>query len=280
MDPADQPRGSQSRWLSEFWVPHRSELVRIAANLLTDPEVAVVAIMTPPSSHAAIARAALEAGRHVFCEKPLATDPSAAADVLAAVGPELAGGPLDGLLPRVTGRATLDGERVLVETRLPGRVSQDSAVTPVALTAITALHRATASSVRVGPALLDAWVDQPLVAGLDLAQRVGDAFVDVGHGVVDALAAVTLGVAVAQLHRLEGAGGGARGHRGPRQDAVLKQHLDLDGRVAARVQDLPGGDVLDACHCSYSFIRVLGVPARRCASTVLTINRGANPPSA
>jgi predicted dehydrogenase len=53
-------------------------------DLLTDPEVAVVAIMTPPSSHAAIARAALEAGRHVFCEKPLATDPSAAADVLRA----------------------------------------------------------------------------------------------------------------------------------------------------------------------------------------------------
>ena len=53
-------------------------------DLLTDPEVAVVAIMTPPSSHATIARAALEAGRHVWCEKPLATDAAAAADVLAA----------------------------------------------------------------------------------------------------------------------------------------------------------------------------------------------------
>jgi two-component system response regulator AlgR len=31
LDPADQPRGLESRWLSEFWVPHRSELVRIAA---------------------------------------------------------------------------------------------------------------------------------------------------------------------------------------------------------------------------------------------------------
>ena len=59
-------------------------------DLLTDPEVAVVAIMTPPSSHAAIARAALEAGRHVWCEKPLATDAAAAADVCRsrrAVGP-------------------------------------------------------------------------------------------------------------------------------------------------------------------------------------------------
>ena len=53
-------------------------------DLLTDPEVAVVAIMTPPSSHATIARAALEAGRHVWCEKPLATDAASAADVRAA----------------------------------------------------------------------------------------------------------------------------------------------------------------------------------------------------
>ena len=53
-------------------------------DLLTDPEVDVVALMTPPSSHATIARAALEAGRHVWCEKPLATDATAAADVCAA----------------------------------------------------------------------------------------------------------------------------------------------------------------------------------------------------
>ena len=53
-------------------------------DLLADPEVDVVAIMTPPSSHAPIARAAVEAGRHVWCEKPLATDATAAAAVLAA----------------------------------------------------------------------------------------------------------------------------------------------------------------------------------------------------
>jgi predicted dehydrogenase len=53
-------------------------------DLLTDPEVAVVAVMTPPSSHATIARAALQAGRHVWCEKPLATDAASASDVRAA----------------------------------------------------------------------------------------------------------------------------------------------------------------------------------------------------
>jgi predicted dehydrogenase len=53
-------------------------------DLLNDPEVEVVAIMTPPTSHALLARAALDAGRHVWCEKPLATDATAAAEVLAA----------------------------------------------------------------------------------------------------------------------------------------------------------------------------------------------------
>lgn len=53
-------------------------------DLLTDPEVAVVVVATPPSSHASIARAALEAGRHVLCEKPLATDAASAADVRTA----------------------------------------------------------------------------------------------------------------------------------------------------------------------------------------------------
>jgi predicted dehydrogenase len=53
-------------------------------DLLVDPDVAVVAIMTPPSSHASMARTALAAGRHVWCEKPLATDAAAAAEVCAA----------------------------------------------------------------------------------------------------------------------------------------------------------------------------------------------------
>jgi predicted dehydrogenase len=38
--------------------------------LVACPEVDVVAVCTPPSSHAAIARAALEAGKHVYVEKP------------------------------------------------------------------------------------------------------------------------------------------------------------------------------------------------------------------
>ncbi len=41
--------------------------------MLADPSVDIIAINTPPSSHAALSLAALRAGKHVFCEKPLAT---------------------------------------------------------------------------------------------------------------------------------------------------------------------------------------------------------------
>ena len=41
--------------------------------LVGDPEVGLVAITTPNLMHAPMALAAIEAGKHVYCEKPLAT---------------------------------------------------------------------------------------------------------------------------------------------------------------------------------------------------------------
>ena len=41
-------------------------------SLLGDPSVDAVAVCTPPASHAELALAALEAGKHVFVEKPIA----------------------------------------------------------------------------------------------------------------------------------------------------------------------------------------------------------------
>jgi predicted dehydrogenase len=79
--------------------PARAEALaaahRIAAcapdQLLEDPRVAVVAVATPPAGHAGLALAALRAGRHVFCEKPLATRLEDATELLAAS--TRAGGP-------------------------------------------------------------------------------------------------------------------------------------------------------------------------------------------
>lgn len=59
------------------------------ATLVADPDVDVVHVCTPNATHAAIARAALEAGKHVICEKPLATsstDAAALADLAADRG--------------------------------------------------------------------------------------------------------------------------------------------------------------------------------------------------
>ena len=41
--------------------------------MLADPEVDIVLILTNPASHYSLTMAALKAGKHVYCEKPLAT---------------------------------------------------------------------------------------------------------------------------------------------------------------------------------------------------------------
>ena len=52
--------------------------------MLRDPQVEAVHIVTPPDQHAAMAVAALEAGKHVFVEKPLATTDADADAILQA----------------------------------------------------------------------------------------------------------------------------------------------------------------------------------------------------
>jgi predicted dehydrogenase len=64
---------------------HDARVAESWAHLLTDPAVHVVVVATTPDSHATIARAALEAGKHVFVEKPLALDDAEARDLVATV---------------------------------------------------------------------------------------------------------------------------------------------------------------------------------------------------
>jgi predicted dehydrogenase len=54
------------------------------ADLLADPELEAIAIATPVSTHYPLALAALEAGKHVFIEKPLASSVAQAEELTAA----------------------------------------------------------------------------------------------------------------------------------------------------------------------------------------------------
>ena len=65
----DQDAGRAQAIAAEFGMAAYTDF----AKLLGDANVDIVAINTPPSSHAALSMAAIRAGKHVFCEKPLAT---------------------------------------------------------------------------------------------------------------------------------------------------------------------------------------------------------------
>jgi predicted dehydrogenase len=67
----------------------RMELGKIAAyedwqELINDPKIDVVDICLPPAMHAEVAIAALKAGKHVFCEKPIAVAEADAQRMVAA----------------------------------------------------------------------------------------------------------------------------------------------------------------------------------------------------
>jgi predicted dehydrogenase len=70
-----QPTHPESRFTADF------------DDLLGDPELDAVAITTPVPTHAELAERALEAGKHVFVEKPLAQD-AASAERVAGLADE------------------------------------------------------------------------------------------------------------------------------------------------------------------------------------------------
>lgn len=84
------------------------------AALLADPEIAIVANFTSIEAHHAVTRAALEAGKHVYSEKPLVTDMDTAhalTDLAARKGLHLACAPSNalGATAQTMWKATRDG---------------------------------------------------------------------------------------------------------------------------------------------------------------------------
>src|SRR5262249_49479807 len=77
-----------------------------------------------------------------------------------------------------------------------------------------------------------------------------DRLFDVAHGLLHALAAIALAIAVAQLHRLALAGRGAGRHGRAAPRAGFELDLDLDGGIAAGVEDLAFVNAGDRGHGS------------------------------
>jgi predicted dehydrogenase len=78
---ADVSEPLLKKWGQDFGV---SKLVAKGEDLINDPDIDIIDICTPNNYHAPLAIAALNAGKHVICEKPLAPDPTAIRKMIAA----------------------------------------------------------------------------------------------------------------------------------------------------------------------------------------------------
>ncbi|WP_312365752.1 Gfo/Idh/MocA family oxidoreductase [Ensifer sp.] len=82
---------------ADYW---KVECYASLEEVLADPAVAIVVNLTTPESHYTVNRAALCAGKHVYCEKPLAMDVDEASELVELAkerGLVLAGAPANAL---------------------------------------------------------------------------------------------------------------------------------------------------------------------------------------
>jgi hypothetical protein len=91
-------------------------------------------------------------------------------------------------------------------------------------------------------------VQECLFVGVQAHDGFADLGVDVLAGLQHALAEVTLRIAVAQFDRFARTGRCARRHGGAAHHARFQQHIALDGRIAARVDDFAADDINDSTH--------------------------------
>ncbi|OLP59426.1 oxidoreductase [Xaviernesmea oryzae] len=99
--------------------------------LLADPEVEIVVNLTPPHVHAEINLRALSAGKHVYCEKPLAMaieDAEAVVRLAEEKGLVIAGAPANALSSARAHCARLLGSGVIGKPRLAYAEMEDGPV--------------------------------------------------------------------------------------------------------------------------------------------------------
>ncbi len=69
------------KWSTEYGIP---KLTTLPEDLINDPDIDVIDVCTPNNYHAELTIAALEAGKHVLCEKPLAPTAAEIRKMIAA----------------------------------------------------------------------------------------------------------------------------------------------------------------------------------------------------
>jgi predicted dehydrogenase len=77
----DVAEGALQSWGEKYGV---KKLSTKADDLINDPDIDIIDICTPNNYHAPLAIAAMNAGKHVICEKPLAPNPAVIRDMIAA----------------------------------------------------------------------------------------------------------------------------------------------------------------------------------------------------
>jgi predicted dehydrogenase len=78
---ADISAAALRAWGEKYGV---TRLVTVPAELIDDPDIDIIDVCTPNNYHAPLSIAALNAGKHVICEKPLAATPGEINDMIAA----------------------------------------------------------------------------------------------------------------------------------------------------------------------------------------------------
>ncbi len=78
---SDVSEAALANWGQKYGV---TKLSTQSADLINDPDIDIIDICTPNNYHAPLAIAAMQAGKHVLCEKPLAPGPDEIRQMIAA----------------------------------------------------------------------------------------------------------------------------------------------------------------------------------------------------